>query len=106
VNSGAVVAAVEKLLCIIEETDELMKNPELKLYPNPSNGQFRIEMDGIDNINVTVYNSIGQIVQVESVIYNSIYKMKLLSNFPGIYYVTISAEGHERVTKKLIVLGD
>jgi hypothetical protein len=62
-------------------------NASINIYPNPSNGVFNIDLSGLDNLEVEIYNEINQLV----------FKGKLNSGFnridlkagSGIYYYTI-----------------
>ena len=74
----------------------------MTIYPVPANNELAIEMDGINDFKVSVYNSLGQNVNASNTI--EINKMTIntqnLSN--GLYFVEFSKEGIKE-TRKIIV---
>jgi hypothetical protein len=75
-------------------------NASVKMYPNPSAGSFTIE--SVKNIqNVTVMNSIGEVVLNSEVNSNS-FNFNNSSLAKGVYVVQVSIEGVVS-TAKLIV---
>lgn len=83
------------------------KKPQLnitKIYPNPGNGKFKIELDipqEIDQVNLTIQHSSGQIIY-DKMVSESI-KTFDLSKYPkGIYLVTISHDNYKPDAKKYI----
>lgn len=75
----------------------------LTIYPVPANNELVMELDGIEDYNVSLFNSLGQKIAVKSNIESSS-KMTLntesLSN--GIYFVTLD-NGSRKETKRIIV---
>lgn len=70
---------------------EGMLQQSVKLYPNPNNGQFVIELNGLSG--VTISNSLGQLIKREQ--YAEGAHTLSLNEFPkGIYLVTITQGGH------------
>ena len=47
--------------------DEGMIGRTLSLYPNPTNGQFRVEFDveGLENVEISIISTIGQVIYFE-----------------------------------------
>jgi hypothetical protein len=74
---------------------------EVDLFPNPNNGQFYIQGLSGEASDITVVNSLGQVVQVINT--EEINLSIDLSNIaPGIYTVSIST-GEDWLQKKIIV---
>ena len=74
---------------------------EVKLYPNPTNGVFDIELDVISKYDVIVYNVVGQIVF--SGFINTMSKTINLSNLEkGVYTVDLVDE-NVIYTEKVII---
>ncbi len=72
----------------------------LKIYPNPSNGEFNVAVEGAEINKIEVFNNQGQLVAVEAVNANGHVNLNGIS--AGIYFVrVITTEG--TVTKKLII---
>ena len=72
---------------------------EFKIYPNPSNGNFNIEIDeNLMGAKTTVYNLLGQKIKDFSL------KSSTTNQFlnKGIYLLEIEKDGN-KTTKKLIV---
>jgi len=80
---------------------------DVKLIPNPSNGQFFIDLqsDVVTDINIRVVNVLGEVVyQFTKQNISSLdnYKVDLNNEANGIYFVNITA-GNHTINKKLII---
>jgi len=75
---------------------------EVKIYPNPNNGNFILELNAIsDNTFVEIYNSIGQLITKQKVsVLNNLIAIEGMSN--GIYSLLVVDNG--QVTHKANVL--
>ena len=62
--------------------------PSVHIYPNPSNGLFHIVSD-YEVSNITVYNSLGQLVKIEPNMTGNgnMYEINLNSHPNGVYYI-------------------
>ncbi len=73
------------------------------VYPVPTNNELTMQFDGIDEFNVTVHNTLGQLIKLpvrNEGANKSILNTQSLSN--GIYFVSIE-RGNQKETKKIIV---
>ena len=68
-------------------TNAIVKENKIIIYPNPNNGKFRIQMDHTQSGTIKVYNAIGEIVY-ESAIIDS--EINLSGYAYGVYSVQIS----------------
>lgn len=75
---------------------------ELKLFPNPTNGQVTIELEGDDRAAIRVFNVNGQIFRNIDEIYGSQVQLDLADLTPGVYYVQ-ARQRNEVYLQKLIV---
>lgn len=73
---------------------------EVKLYPNPANGAFNIEV--AQRANLSVLNSVGQVVY-RDVVEQGVNPVDLSGMSTGIYYARLKAEDGSMATKKLIL---
>jgi len=62
--------------------------PSVRIYPNPANGLFHIVSD-YEVSNITVYNSLGQLIKIEPNMIGSgnMYEINLNSHPNGTYYI-------------------
>lgn len=76
-------------------------NNLLKLYPNPSNGIVNVDYTGANSINLEVYNSLGVIVEKQTIKNSRQLNVSSLSN--GIYYAKFSNEKEIKVIRFEII---
>ncbi len=82
-------------------TDDFKDTTDFKIYPNPSNGSFRIDYDiTIGNIDVEIYSTLGQKVFEKQNINNNIISTNGLQN--GIYLVKITKDS-KSIVKKIVI---
>ncbi len=72
------------------------------IFPNPSTGIFTIEIKGDTIIEITVYNSSGKNVYVDSNINESKYFLNLTGFAKDVYYVVIQG-AHRQYKNKIII---
>ena len=96
--SGNIADQVTRMVIVEEKVEagigSVNTNGQMKLYPNPSNGKFTIELgDGMDIRTVKVYNIIGSVVKEQQVKANSkIIDMDLSGVSEGVYVVRMEGE--------------
>ncbi len=76
----------------------------VKAYPNPTNGRFKLELTGAEEMTVEVYNLVGKVIYTEVVknADNSVTDINLESEAQGIYYIRVT-DGEIVNTLKLLV---
>ncbi len=83
--------------------NEYSNNPDIRIFPNPTNGMINIVTDGINNADLTIYTIQGQIVYTEKLNAATSNKQLNLSYLTkGIYMIRISDE-KSNIIKKLII---
>lgn len=83
-----------------EQTKSALIN-EVKVYPNPNNGQFQVSLpEGNDNGAVEVYTTSGKVVLSKEVKNNEM--IELGNAEKGLYLVTVKA-GNTTASKKVII---
>jgi len=89
--------------CVPKTTPEIVESFNVEIYPNPSNGEFVLDIANADNeTNVEVYNTNGVLVFNGSYT-NATREMLDLSNLSvGVYFVRVYS-GNEMYTDKLII---
>ena len=97
----------DSILLTVAEIDELLVNGDVNVSPNPSNGEFTIDMELISNSNVSfrVENLVGALVyETQSITIDGAHSETIsLGNVPtGVYFVNIQV-GDNNLVKKLII---
>jgi hypothetical protein len=66
---------------------ELSNQNGLKIYPNPNNGEFTIELTNINNSNITITNVLGQIIKTQKAELMNQINLNLFDK--GIYFINV-----------------
>ena len=81
--------------------NEISENPEINVYPNPSNGIFNVDLHNVNTIKVL--NTLGALVYQEKVNVNETKTTLDLSSFSnGIYFIAVTND-KGTTNKKIIV---
>lgn len=83
--------------------EEIADQQELKLYPNPANDRFTIEGQNINQLNISVYNSIGQALQLERTKKDQKIEFDSSLLAPGLYHVVVKSTNGKTTAFKLII---
>jgi hypothetical protein len=82
-------------------------NTAIKVYPNPSNGQFRVQLNGYNgsNLNIQIMNMVGQVVYNNMInVLDDVTAEEIdLGNVPAGTYMVRITDG-EQVTQQTIVI--
>ena len=79
----------------------LVKQNQVKVFPNPSNDVFQVDLENQEVKSIRVFSILGQL-KIESQFSNTI----SLTNFEnGIYLMEITTKDNERVIKKILKEG-
>ena len=92
---------IEPIACSFDNIDLLNNdNFDVRIYPNPTNDKFHILTDNkYDEIDISVYNSMGQRVLCDLQLDLNKYTIDMTGNNPGIYFIYIVADGFVKVQK-------
>jgi hypothetical protein len=79
----------------------------ISVYPNPTTGEFQIDFNTINDVNIAVQvtNVLGQSVYAKNIgSINGTHKdaIDITNQAPGVYYVTIVSDNKTVMTNKLI----
>jgi hypothetical protein len=77
----------------------------IRVYPNPTNGRFRIELTGKSQtvpLQVEIYGMRGEKVLSESVPGEKFHEFSLAGRSPGIYFIKV-IDGADILTAKLVI---
>lgn len=76
------------------------------LYPNPSNGIVSLiaTLPGSQNLEVSIYNALGQLMSVSKFagVSSNVFNLDINEYSNGVYFVTIN-NGDEKITKRLLI---
>ncbi len=102
-NSASNITGYEEEYCNIQWNNETSESEmDANIYPNPSTGKFSIEINEDTIINITVVNSSGNLVYIDSNIENPIYVLNMIGFAKGVYYIVIQGT-HKQYKKKIII---
>ncbi len=93
--------------CTGVATPELDK-VSISVYPNPTSGQFQIDVAGLENqeYNLDVYNSVGAVVFTDKVVYEGLdtktWKLDFSSFAKGVYHIRLHSNGDIKVKRVVI----
>lgn len=83
--------------------DNVFKSASIKVYPNPTNGNFTIAVNGINKAHIKIYNLIGKLIYETSIEK----KTTLINNYgrfkSGLYLVRVLADNNKVFNQKLII---
>jgi hypothetical protein len=84
----------------IEETADHQN--ALTVFPSPTSGILSIQLPGIDNWNIHVFNSNGQLVSTENINQSSFIQLNIQNLNTGLYTVQ-AMNGAGRVYSEMVV---
>ena len=85
-----------------QKSIEHVSNLQMKVYPNPNNGRFSVELSGLNSeVQITVYNSTGAVIQKQMTV-ESQTTFELLNTHRGIIFVRAIC-ANKTLTQKLLV---
>lgn len=84
--------------------DELQEDNSAAIYPNPGNGRFTINMEGIktQKAEVTIYNYLGDVVEKLSLGSSPTLDVDISTQQKGIYFIEVN--NGEKVYRKKVIL--
>jgi hypothetical protein len=105
--SSTIVAASNEKSQISDKLDEPSEKTtaekSIKVYPNPNNGQFTLELGNVDSgSSVCLYNLLGTVVYRSVTTSESTLRINLSGIRRGIYFVKV-ADKEKQLTKKIVV---
>jgi hypothetical protein len=82
------------------EISEINKEKGLKIYPNPTNGEFTVELLSTNNTYITITNVLGQIIKTQKAELINQINLNLFDK--GIYFISV-IENNQSVYKGSII---
>jgi hypothetical protein len=82
---------------------KMVSDNEVKVYPNPNNGQFNIALDINQEVNIEIVNTLGQVVANYDNVNSNTLTVDLSDEAKGLYIVRIASENNT-ITKKVNVI--
>lgn len=82
--------------------EKLINDEEIKLYPNPNNGLFYIDIGNFKNAEISIYDSLGKLVYIKSSTKIKTNEVQISNYSAGVYIVKVTEEG-KTATRKLVI---
>ncbi|MBZ0243433.1 MAG: T9SS type A sorting domain-containing protein, partial [Bacteroidales bacterium] len=76
----------------------------LQVFPNPSTGQFTVQLDGTEEFEVQVYNNIGQLIFAKTAKTDKL-NINLRNYQDGLYVLKVIAN-NQILTQKILLSGN
>jgi uncharacterized membrane protein len=83
-----------------KDTNSIISEFDFKLYPNPSNGIFSIEMENVKKYSIEIYSTLGKVVYSKNDNSESTLNINHLQT--GIYLIKITMDSNTK-TKRIII---
>lgn len=83
-----------------KDTNSIISVFDFKLYPNPSNGIFSIEMENVKKYSIEIYSTLGKVVYSKN--NNSESTLNINHLQTGIYLIKITTDSNTK-TKRIII---
>lgn len=99
VNGCSAIAVDSIWVDLCSGIDEA-QNAIIALCPNPTNGEFTLQLGGTGSLNITIVDAIGQVVVSEQKT-SGTHRFSLPA--PGVYLIVVSDENSNRWTRTVIV---
>ncbi len=84
-----------------------IKENNIKIYPNPSNGIFNLEINNVENntYTVKVFDIIGVVVYTKTITGSSYIKeqIDISQNAKGMYFLSIESDNGSVISKRIII---
>lgn len=80
--------------------DDVEALQRVSVYPNPVKRTLYIDLGGLYDVDVKIYDVLGQVIFKSSLLNEGTHEIEVLSN-TGVYFVKLTANGSHRVFKIL-----
>lgn len=101
--TGAALATVVSLTeknTNVSSNDNILETDPIKIYPNPASNYLYISFNEQQDLNVEIYNILGQILTCQTLTQNSTIDV---SNLPeGTYIIKLSSKDHSSIRKCIV----
>ncbi|GIV41367.1 MAG: hypothetical protein KatS3mg034_0677 [Vicingaceae bacterium] len=82
----------------------LIRSEDLSISPNPANDRFILFNAQAKNLEVLIYNTLGELIQAKTTISNAKNIQVNVNDLPdGIYFIKVNNQGKTLKTEKLVV---
>lgn len=92
INSGGCIDTSDCVNLTIVGLDEAVMAQVVSVYPNPIEDVVNVDLGGLSNVSLNVFDARGQLVHSQQQINTSNYKFDLTGAAPGVYIIELSAQ--------------
>jgi hypothetical protein len=106
-SNGCVASDTLNLFVLLGVDNGLASSASVKVYPNPSNGEFQVEISkwNAGTVDVAMYSADGKLIFTKKVLNNGDSQILQINDThfsSGIYYLRVSDEAHSSVSKIIV----
>jgi subtilisin family serine protease len=99
-SQGGCVSTISKTLTVTALEDEILS--QIKVFPNPNAGTFKVELGDFDAQKLTLYNALGVLVDAKEVKKGEATNFELVQLPKGMYYLRLES-AEKTYTKKVVI---
>jgi photosystem II stability/assembly factor-like uncharacterized protein len=84
-------------------TTTVSNHEDFKIYPNPTNGIFNLDMKDIEPLNIRIFDQNSRLIYSQKLDQTSLSTIDISGEIPGVYYIHVFTKNQQTISKKIIL---